>query len=273
MDSNTPATASSVNTEVEPLTYSTYLRVGELISLQRPLSNPPAHEEMLFIVTHQTYELWFKQIIHELDAFVAHVDGDRLGPSLRVLERVREIFRVLIQQVDVLETMTPAEFNRFRAAIGTASGFQSVQFRELELLAGIDPGDIPKFPLEPEWKARLASRISKPTMRSALFGLLRRRGLLSGEDEAAIRSALLRMLQDQEELAMLARLCEDLVRFDEQLLLWRFRHVQMAERMIGKKMGTGGSAGVSYLQSTLQKRCFPELWDVRTALREGKQYH
>jgi len=274
MDRKGSLSASPSDSDVEPLTYSRYLRVGELISLQCPRSDPPAHEEMLFIVIHQAYELWFKQIVFELDAFVDHVNADRIWPSSRILERVREIFRVLIQQIEVLETMTPLEFNRFRSAVGPASGFQSFQFRELELVAGGDSIDVTKtFHLEPEWETRLAERTSKPNMRAAFFDLLKRHGLLVGDGPAAARTALLKILEDDANFAMLQGLCEDLIRFDEQLLLWRFRHFQMAERMIGKNVGTGGSPGVSYLQSTLQKRCFPELWDIRTHIGNGKHYH
>jgi len=250
-----------------PLTYSTYLKIRELISVQLPLSDPPVHDEMLFIVIHQTYELWFKQTLFELDALVEHLNADRLPAGLRVLDRVHEIFRLLVQQIDVLETMTPVEFHRFREILKGASGFQSCQFRELEILVGANPRQFETlFDLEPEWKSRLAARASRQTIRDALFPLLCRRGLLAGDDPDAVRAALLRVYREEPEHFLVHNLCEHLIRFDEQISLWRFRHMQMAERMIGMRSGTGASEGVSYLKNTLATHFFPELWEVRSSL-------
>ena len=255
------------------LTYSSYLKVSELISLQRPLSDPPAHDEMLFIVIHQAYELWFKQILFELPALIRHLEINDFLMSFRILDRVCEIFRVLIQQVDILETMTPVEFNRFRSNLNPASGFQSFQFREFELLAGADPEEYQKFfDLEPEWKNKLTARANKTNLRDAFFGVLERRGLLQSRKAEAVVSTVLNIYIDHTSEPELQRLCEHFIQFDEQVSLWRFRHVQMVERMIGMKSGTGGSLGVAYLKTTLRKRFFPELWDARTGMNGGKRY-
>jgi len=254
------------------LTYSSYLKVPDLLNLQSPIARPAAHDEMLFIVVHQTYELWFKQIIFELEALVAHLQRDDLLTSFRLLDRVSEIFRVLVQQVDILETMTPVEFNRFRSNLQPASGFQSVQFRELELLAGADPADYDKFSkLEPEWKSKLAARTSKSSLRKAFLDLLARRGLISQSSPSDVTSAISKIYESPIGSG-LQTLCEQLIRFDEQISLWRFRHVQMVERMIGMKPGTGGSLGVAYLRGTLKRRFFPELWEARTGMGGGPGY-
>lgn len=254
----------------DSLTYSKYLKVPDLLSLQHPIANPPAHDEMLFIVIHQAYELWFKQIIFELDSLVGYMGQDDLISSFRLLDRVCEIFRVLIQQIDILETMTPVEFNRFRSNLHPASGFQSYQFRELELMAGASVEDYKKFSsLEPEWKAMLNARKERQNLRQAFLETLKRNRLLSSTTHEEVLSAISR-IYDAPELPALRNLCEYLIRFDEQISLWRFRHVQMVERMIGMKPGTGGSLGVSYLAQTLKRRFFPELWEARTGMGDLK---
>ncbi len=245
------------------LSYSSYLKVDALLALQEPVSNPVAHDELLFIVIHQVYELWFKQIIFELDSLTGDLQNADFIKSSRRLERVSEIMRVLIQQVDILETMTPVEFNRFRSNLNPASGFQSLQFRELELLLGGDPADYDKFKeLNPEWKNRLEGRLQKPTIRKSFFALLKREGLTQTDD--LVPKALLEIYLDSAADSAVRTLCESLIKLDEQIALWRFRHVQMVERMIGMKGGTGGSMGVAYLKTTLRKRFFPELWEART---------
>jgi tryptophan 2,3-dioxygenase len=250
------------------LTYSSYLKVNELLALQKPLSEPVAHDELLFIVIHQVYELWFKQVLFELDTIALHLKQSDVIKCLRRLERVSEIFRVLISQVDILETMTPVEFNRFRSHLNPASGFQSLQFRELELLCGSDPEEYSKFlDLNPEWKNKLDSRLGKPTLRQAFFSYLRSEGVAQTDD--LIRAAILEVYLDTAPDSTLRSLCEGLIKLDEQVALWRFRHVQMVERMIGMKPGTGGSLGVAYLKTTLKKRFFPELWEARTQMGGG----
>jgi tryptophan 2,3-dioxygenase len=241
------------------LTYSSYLKVNDLLALQKPLT--PAHDELLFIVIHQVYELWFKQILFELDDVTLLLKKPDFIRSIRRLERVAEIMRVLISQVDVLETMMPIEFNRFRAHLNPASGFQSLQFRELELLCGMDPAEYTKFlELNPEWKGKLEARLRKPTLRDAFFAVIQTLG------EESLSQGVLKIYEHKSPDSPLRSLCEGLIKFDEQVELWRFRHVQMVERMIGMKMGTGGSLGVGYLRTTLKKRFFPELWEARTQM-------
>ncbi|NBX92339.1 MAG: tryptophan 2,3-dioxygenase [Proteobacteria bacterium] len=249
------------------LTYSQYLKVEELLELQAPLTTPSAPDELLFIITHQSYELWFKLVIHELDRVIQHLNNDRLFPAFHLLERVSEVFKNLIHQLDILETMTPVAFNQFRSQLNPASGFQSWQFRELELMAGGHTSDYSKLAaVEPEWYARLKARGDKPNLRTVFLSLIKKRGLAQHpENRDELLKAILSIYEQpiQDELQTL---CEFLIRVDEQIILWRFRHVQMVERMIGMKHGTGGSLGVPYLETTLKKKFFPELWQARTAM-------
>lgn len=252
--------------ESKAITYGSYLKVPELLSLQKPLSQPPAHDEMLFIVIHQVYELWFKLIVFEVEAVIARLCEGNAVMALKSLKRVDEILRVLVHQIDVLETMTPIEFNRFRSHLKPASGFQSLQFRQLELLAGAGIEEYDKFVVfDPEWKDTLENFANKPTLRSGFRALLKNRKLLADESDESIQKAVLE-IYDNEIHGTLAAVCEALIHFDEQINLWRYRHVQMVERMIGMKPGTGGSLGVNYLMTTLRKRFFPELWKSRTAM-------
>lgn len=219
------------------LTYSSYLKVPELISLQQPLSEPVAHDELLFIIVHQTYELWFKQVLYEMETLICFVLEDELTRGFRLLGRISEIFQVLIQQISVLETMTPVEFNQFRSHLNPASGFQSFQFRELEILSGADPKAYAGLMnLNPEWKAKLSGRLRDLSLRGAFIQLLAKRGLLPGRDPADLPKAILEIYHDKKH-GDLYSLCEHLIRYDEQFGLWRFRHVQMVERMIGMKKG------------------------------------
>lgn len=248
-----------------PVTYSNYLKVKELTSLQQPLSEPVAHDELLFITIHQVYELWFKQVLFELETLVSDIGNRQYLHASRRLDRVTEIFRILVQQVDILETMTPTDFNTFRSHLNPASGFQSAQFRELEILGGVDAKEFEKFfELEPEWKSQVLKRAKGPNIRSALFQALAVEGWLKSDDHENRVQALIDLYVSKKPDFGLTILCERLIRFDELVVLWRFRHVQMVERMIGMKYGTGGSLGVPYLQTTLKKRFFPELWESRT---------
>ncbi len=254
------------------LTYTSYLKVNELLSLQEPLSKPVAHDELLFIVIHQVYELWFKQVIFELESLVQNLDNVHFIQANRNLNRVTTIFRTLIQQIDILETMTTVDFNQFRSHLNPASGFQSMQFRELELLAGADKSDYDKFSdLQPEWKKKLEDRIHKKNLREAFIGLLQKQKLIADSTEAEIVAGVHKVYAEEKH-GHLRDLCEGLISFDEQVQLWRFRHVQMVERMIGMKKGTGGSLGVTYLQSTLKKKFFPELWQARTLMGSELNY-
>lgn len=260
------------------LTYGRYLKVPDLLALQHCLSEPRQHDEPLFIIIHQVYELWFKLILHELDSAALALRADQVGEATRLLRRVVEVQRVLVEQVSVLETMRPQDFIGFRYHLNPASGFQSVQFREVEFLLGLkDPGMLTALRSEPEELRRLEQRLAAPSLPDMLDELLQRRGFVRDPDPGPnpggrVRSeewrlrALLTLYDAPEAQADLMALCEVLLDIDEQLGLWRGRHVYMVERMIGAKHGTGGSDGVGYLRSTLPKRAFPDLWGVRTRI-------
>ena len=268
----------------EKLTYGVYLKIPELLSLQQALSDPPHHDETLFIIVHQSYELWFKQLLHEVDTAVVHLDADHVPEATRLLRRVVAIQHPLIQMVNVLETMRPQDFLGFRHHLNPASGFQSVQFRELEFALGLKDADVGKrLACEPEELARLRRRLEGRTVSDAFDGLLVRRGLApaSATERAGAphptreedwRLAALVQIYEGSAHGEILALAEVLVDIDENLSLWRAHHVQMVERMIGIKRGTGGSDGVAYLRSTLPKRAFPDLWRVRTHLGGGAGY-
>jgi tryptophan 2,3-dioxygenase len=256
----------------ERLSYGSYLHVDDLLSLQRPLSQPPHHDEMLFIVIHQVYELWFKQLLHEIDGAMADLDDDKLLFVAKHFRRIHTIQRLLEQQVDILETMTPQEFNQFRDHLNPASGFQSVQFRELEFACGLRRTEILQYvELGASERARLDRRAGEPSLYDRVKALLRRRGYAVDTPEALIET-FRQIYSDETHAYDLYLLLEDLIEFDERLLLWRGRHVRMVERMIGHKRGTGGSSGVEYLARTLAYKLFPELWEVRTQLGSSSSY-
>lgn len=255
--------ASSVNPR---LSYGSYLNVEPLLALQKPLSQPEHHDEMLFIIIHQVYELWFKQLLHEVDEAVRAMDRDDVLRVAKHFRRIHAIQRILEQQVDVLETMTPQEFNQFRDNLNPASGFQSIQFRELEFTCGIRRPDVLKYvEMDDAQRKRLERRLREPSLYDHVKALLRRRGFTVDSHDELVES-LRKIYSDEGRYYDLHLLLEDLIEFDERLLLWRGRHVRMVERMIGRKQGTGGSAGVDYLARTLDARMFPELWEVRTLL-------
>ena len=268
------------------LTYGSYLRVPELLAQQVPEVSPPAHDELLFIIVHQAYELWFKQLLHELtavrDAMLAGTGaaGTELpapgpGPAGRrptwlarhLLHRVHVIERLLVSQIDVLETMTPQDFLEFRAALAPASGFQSVQFRELEFLSGAkDPEFVARFrSLTDDERDRLARRLAEPTLWDAYVDLLASRGLAVGSQKEILAS-LVSVARDRPHHDDLWQLAEDLLTHDELAGLWRARHVQMVERQIGTKSGTGGSTGAPYLHRRVPMRYYPLLWELRDSL-------
>jgi tryptophan 2,3-dioxygenase len=249
------------------LTYGSYLRVPELLALQRPLGDPPHHDELLFIVIHQVYELWFKQMLHELDAAVRFFDADDLLKVAKAFRRIHAIQRVLEQQIDVLETMTPQDFNAFRDALNPASGFQSAQFREIEFRCGLRGHEkyLKHLEITPDERAQLERRLHEPTLYDALKAYLARQGFAVATSEELV-AAFRTVYENDEAHYVLYLVLEDLIEFDERVLLWRGRHVRMVERMIGMKPGTGGSLGAAYLQTTLDRRFFPELWEVRTVL-------
>ncbi len=252
------------------LSYGSYLHVDELLGLQQPLSTPAHHDEMLFIIIHQVYELWFKQILHEVHAIVRELNAGELLPVAKHFRRVHTIQRLLEQQIDVLETMTPQEFNAFRDNLNPASGFQSIQFRELEFVCGVRRRETLKhIQMTGDQRARLEAALDAPSLYDAVKSVLRRRGFAAEthDDLLATFKAIYDNPQSNYDLYLLL---EDLIEFDERFLLWRGRHVRMVERMIGAKKGTGGSLGAAYLATTLENRFFPELWEVRTHL--GKEY-
>ncbi|WP_182524088.1 tryptophan 2,3-dioxygenase family protein [Nocardioides dongkuii] len=250
------------------LTYGSYLRLPQLLDAQHLESDPAAHDELLFITIHQVYELWFKQLLHEVTAARdAMLEGERLWWAQHLLQRVHVIERTLVQQVDVLETMTPQDFLQFRQQLAPASGFQSVQFRELEFLSGArDPAYLERFRgITDVERARLERRLAEPTLWDALLAVLRGHGLAAGTDEEAAAS-LRAVAHDRSQYAVVWALAEALLQHDELAAGWRARHVVMVERMIGDKSGTGGSSGSAYLRSRVPLRYFPVLWELRSAL-------
>lgn len=236
------------------LSYGSYLQIPELLALQKGLST--AHDELLFIVVHQAYELWFKVLIHELEAARDAIEADDLRAARHFLTRVKVIEALLVEQVGVLETMAPQDFLTFRSELAPASGFQSTQFREIEFLSGLkERGFVKALEDEPGAREILERRLNEPSLSEAFHGLLDRRGL-----------TVARLYHDGRQHAELLELAEALLDHDEGFRLWRLRHIEMVERQIGDKPGTGGSTGVRYLKSTLDKRFFPELWSVRSQL-------
>jgi tryptophan 2,3-dioxygenase len=261
------------------LSYNKYLRVPELITLQDCLSDPEHHDELLFITIHQAYELWFKVILHEIDAAIQSMNADGAVAAERTLRRVVEIEKLLVNQIHILETMTPISFLGFREQLNPASGFQSMQFREIEFSSGLkDQGILHEFRNDQFAYERLRARFESPTLADAFYELLRRRGFDApanderlGQEENKKRygkrtRAVLEILTHFEDRYQEFRLAEALLEHDEFFSLWRSHHIKMVERMVGGKRGTGGSEGIGYLRTTLEKRFFPELWEARTHL-------
>ena len=262
------------------LTYGSYLRLPQLLDAQHLESDPPAHDELLFITIHQVYELWFQQLLHEVEAVRDALletaqqneaglteGGDRLWWARHLMNRVHVIERVLVQQIDVLETMTPQDFLEFRQRLAPASGFQSVQFRELEFISGAkDEAFLRRFKgLTEAEEASLRRRLDEPSLWEAFTGLLASRGL-DVEDDTALTASLRRVAHDRAAYGDVWAMAEALILHDELAAAWRARHVVMVERMIGSKTGTGGSTGAAYLRGRLELKYYPLLWDLRSAL-------
>jgi tryptophan 2,3-dioxygenase len=249
------------------LTYGAYLHLPELLEQQVPGSSPPAHDELLFITIHQVYELWFKLLLSELtDARDRMLAGETYLPRVR-LERCHVVERVLVNQVDVIDTMTPQDFLAFRTKLAPASGFQSTQFREIEFLSGLkDPGFLRRFRglADPE-RVRLARRLEEPSLWDGFLAVLAKAGFAVDTAEQRF-AAYAAIANDRERYGALWDLAEALVAHDQAFSLWRARHVLMAERQIGTKPGTGGSAGGAYLRSRIEMRFYPELWELRSRL-------
>jgi len=262
------------------LTYGSYLRLPQLLDAQHLESDPPAHDELLFITIHQVYELWFQQLLHEVTAvrdsllsIPGHPEsaqpenGSRLWWARHLMNRVHVIERVLVQQIDVLETMTPQDFLEFRQRLAPASGFQSVQFRELEFLSGAkDEGYVHRFKgLTDQERESLHRRLEEPSLWDAFTSLLAARGLDTSSD-GALTASLRVVAHDRPTHGDLWAMAEALILHDELAAAWRARHVVMVERMIGSKTGTGGSTGSTYLRSRLELKYYPLLWNLRSAL-------
>ena len=256
--------------------YAEYLKIDELLTLQAPLSDGPEHDEMLFIVIHQVYELWFKEVLHELDYLEQLLAKKDEARAQHTFKRVLTILKVMVAQIDILETMTPLEFLSFRDRLESGSGFQSAQFRELEFRLGrknlkalerCEPGTEPR--------KRLEHRLAAPTLWDSFIRYLSASGVAIPKAQLErdvtqpiapspeVRQALVQVYRSQSGLA---GLCERLVDLDEGLMEWRYRHVKMVQRTIGTRTGTGGSAGAEYLMSTLNQPLFPDLWAIRGEL-------
>jgi tryptophan 2,3-dioxygenase len=262
-----PPTGRSFGEEGGQLTYGGYLRLDELLAQQVPQADPPAHDELLFITVHQVYELWFQQLLYELETVRDAMMTGETWRARHLLRRVHVIERLLITQVDILETMTPQDFLEFRANLAPASGFQSVQYRELEFLSGSkDHAFLARFrAISAAQRARLERRLAEPSLWDAYLHLLASRGLPAGTDQQILES--LRVVAgDRAAHDDLWQLAEGLLTHDELAGLWRARHVVMVERQIGTKSGTGGSTGAPYLRKRVPLRYFPLLWELRDHL-------
>ncbi|MCG3132265.1 MAG: Tryptophan 2,3-dioxygenase [Phycisphaerae bacterium] len=259
-----------------PLTYSSYLHLDEMLALQQPRSSPAEHDEMLFIVIHQVYELWFKLVLHEAEKVKLDLSAGRTFDAIHTFKRLRTILKTLVGQLDILETMTPMSFSSFRERLETASGFQSVQFRELEFVLGYKrPETAGYLPPDARTSAVLRRRLHERSLVDHFYDFLECHGVDIPPDVRArpveastaaderVQEGLLRLYTSRGELAILFELMTD---FDEGLQEWRYRHVKIVERTIGAKKGTGGSPGVPFLKQSLFKPVFPDLWAIRHRL-------
>ena len=256
----------------EPVTYSGYLRLDQLLSAQQPRSNE--HDEMLFIVIHQIYELWFKQLLHELGKLQAELESGATTHAMRTLQRTLAILKIVVAQLDVLETMTPTQFTSFRDWLGSSSGFESAQFRELEAVLGRrDRMMVAQYPPGSAEYERISAAMARPSLFDSFVRYLADQGYdvqaeIRNRDVAAPHEAsdgmqqVLKKVYDDDTDA--TAVCELLVDLDEGMQEWRYRHVKMVERTIGGRSGTGGSAGATYLRTTVARPAFPDLWAVRS---------
>ena len=258
------------------VTYASYLRLDELLALQQPGKGEMEHDETLFIVIHQVYELWFKEVLHELDHLIALLRANDTPRALHTLKRILTILKVLVAQIDILETMTPLGFLAFRDRLETGSGFQSFQFREIEFALGIkNAAVLERYPAGSAHRRRVEQRLQGATLWDAFL-----RYLVANQftvPKALLDRDVTKVIEPSPELQRLLvrvyrtnpgvqSVCERLVDLDEGLMEWRYRHVKMVERTIGTRHGTGGSAGAPYLSTTLNRPAFPDLWAIRTEL-------
>ncbi len=258
------------------LNYASYLKLDQLLQLQQPRSDPPEHDEMIFIIAHQAYELWFKLQLHELEKIRQDFRANHLYRAIAGFKRIRTIMKVMVEQVDILETMTPMSFNSFRDRLERASGFQSTQFREFEFLLGYKRADMLRYhtPGTPAYQA-LERRLREPSVMDAFYDFLEQRDVtipaslrqrdpkLPTEPNAVVEEGILRLYKTQPDLEILFELMTD---FDEGFQEWRYRHIKLVERTIGSKKGTGGSLGVEFLKKSLFLPVFPDLWAIRHKL-------
>lgn len=256
------------------LTYTHYLNIDKLLELQEPQSDPVEHDEMLFIIIHQSYELWFKQILHEFDKLRPDLENGKTWASAKTMRRILTILKTMVSQIDILETMTPLEFNSFRGFLQRASGFQSVQFREMEIICGMRSDRIINVHSDqPEMQQQLHDRENESTLWESFCRYLQKMGHPVETPERVNEKGLIHDPSEKNQTVLVdlmnsdpeaALLCELFVDYDEGLQEWRYRHVKMVERTIGTKIGTGGSDGAKYLHKTLNTPIFPDLWQIRS---------
>ncbi|SDZ30200.1 tryptophan 2,3-dioxygenase [Thermoactinomyces sp. DSM 45892] len=259
------------------MTYGDYLQLDQILDAQNPLSNH--HDEMLFVIIHQTSELWMKQMIHELQAAIQHIVSNRIASALKMLSRVSRIQSQVIQSWDVLSTLTPAEYIEFRNSLGESSGFQSYQYRIIEFYLGKKSTPIMEiYSHKDEVKKMLEGALQQPSLYDVAIQALANRGFTISpsildrdwtkpyQSDESVEKAWLEVYQDVNQYWIYYQLAEKLVDIEDWMQQWRFRHMKTVERIIGFKRGTGGSPGVPYLRSTMEHRFFPELWDLRTKL-------
>lgn len=276
----TPLDPSVVTDFNDRMTYGGYLHLERLLSAQHPLSQPQHHDEMLFIIQHQTSELWFKLVLHELRAALQAVRSDQLEPCFKILARVKHIQAQLVAQWSVLATLTPSEYGEFRHVLGPASGFQSLQHRLIEFMLGNrDKRMLEVHRQDPAAVAALEAALAAPSLYDEFLRYLARKGLEVPREvldrdltephhgHPGVRALVKRIYETPAQHWDAYEMCEKLIDVDEQFALWRFRHMKVVQRVIGFKRGTGGTAGVGYLKQMVDLVFFPDLWDVRTELR------
>ncbi len=259
--------------------YGEYLQLEQVLSAQKPASNPVQHDEVLFIIQHQTSELWMKLLIHELEAALRFVQADQLEPTFKILARVGQVQRILFEQWSVLETLTPNEYLQFRGALGQASGFQSYQYRAIEFMLGNkDPAMLRPFAHQPRIHDWLEGHLRRPSLYDEYLRFLARNGHDVPSDRIerdwsqpyqrseGVMTVFRNIYADTDAHWDEYEMCEKLVDVEERFQLWRYRHMMTVQRVIGFRVGTGGSSGVGFLKKALELSFFPELWDVRTTL-------
>ncbi len=283
IDRNERPLEAGIHTDLSGrMTYGGYLRLDRLLSAQEPLSQPPHHDELLFIVQHQVSELWLKLLIHELSAAIAHLQRDELGPCQKIFARCKVVLRQLTDMWSVLETLTPAEYMEFREILGPSSGFQSLQYRTVEFLLGNKNAAMLKvFAHDAPGQAALRSALESPSLYDEVLRHLARKGhpvpaahverdwSLPHVSDPALLPVFERIYEDTQQFWEAYHLCEDLVDLETQFQLWRFRHMRTVMRIIGFRRGTGGSSGVGFLKQALELTFFPELFEVRTSIGPG----